>query len=61
MSLPLPLLAGGGWEGVNPCGKVQGKYSPHPTSSCLQEEKRKNVPLQAGEGVVIGEMEMFSE
>jgi hypothetical protein len=49
----LPLLAEpvldsigeGGWEGVNPCGKASGKYSPHP-----------NPPLQAGEGAVCGEL-----
>jgi len=42
---PAPsLLAGGGWEGVNPCGKAFGKYLPHP-----------NPPLQAGEGVVRGD------
>jgi hypothetical protein len=39
LGLALLLLAGGGWEGINPCGKASGKYSPHPSP-----------PLQAGEG-----------
>ncbi|GLQ92944.1 hypothetical protein GCM10007901_18950 [Dyella acidisoli] len=36
---PLPLLAGEGWEGVNTCGKISGKYSP-PALPCTQGRGR---------------------
>ncbi len=48
-ALLLPLLAGGGWEGVGPCDDAARLAGPHPTPTlpCYTQEK-ENIALLEG-------------